>query len=288
MHLPHFPRLHLVSNLETSGLVGLPGAPRPVCLKERGTTWARVIAGSDTVPPILLLHGWSATADINWATSYHWLHGYSVVAIDHRGHGRGIRSKEPFSIDACADDAASLVETLGLGPVVAVGYSMGGPIALSMARRHPDKVVGLVAAATACRFGKGWIERIALHSIGTVGHLGRTVLHALQAHFPDLIGDIPASLIDEAAEIAEAAEDIACFDARPWAASLRLPAAVVRTTKDSLVPPAHQTELAELLGAQIFDVHADHGTALMPGRLGPTLRSAVESVVSAPATAQAA
>ena len=49
------------------------------------------------------------------------------MALDHRGHGRGIRSRRPFRLEDCADDAAALIDELGLGPVTAVGYSMGGP-----------------------------------------------------------------------------------------------------------------------------------------------------------------
>src|SRR5690349_23831945 len=43
----------------------------------------------------------------------------------------------------CADDAAALLETLGTGPVIAVGYSLGGPVAQLLWKRHPDLVSGL-------------------------------------------------------------------------------------------------------------------------------------------------
>ncbi len=59
---------------------------------------------------------------------------YSFVALDHRGHGRGLRAH--FTLEDAADDAAALVEQLGVGPVVLVGYSMGGPISLHLADRH--------------------------------------------------------------------------------------------------------------------------------------------------------
>ena len=55
---------------------------------------------------------------------------YSFVAVDHRGHGRGIRSDEHFRLEDAADDAAGVVRTLDCGPVIVVGYSMGGPLAL--------------------------------------------------------------------------------------------------------------------------------------------------------------
>ena len=75
-----------------------------------------------------------------------------MVALDHRGHGRGIRSRRPFHLEDCADDVAALTRELRLGPVTAVGYSMGGPIAQLLWRRHPEVVDGLVLCATAARF----------------------------------------------------------------------------------------------------------------------------------------
>ena len=42
-------------------------------------------------PPVLLLHGWMFSADLNWYMTYAPLDeaGYRVLAVDHRGHGRG-------------------------------------------------------------------------------------------------------------------------------------------------------------------------------------------------------
>ena len=57
---------------------------------------------------------------------------FRVIAMDHRGHGRGIRTFAPFRLADCADDAAGLLSELGIKKVIPVGYSMGGPIALLM------------------------------------------------------------------------------------------------------------------------------------------------------------
>ena len=72
-----------------------------------------------------------------------------MLAVDHRGHGRGLRSPEPFSLSDCAADAAALIAHLQIPPVLAVGYSMGGPIASLLARNHPEWVSGVVLGATA-------------------------------------------------------------------------------------------------------------------------------------------
>jgi pimeloyl-ACP methyl ester carboxylesterase len=127
----------------------LPGG-RYLDLEGRGTTFYRRVEGPAGAPTVLLLHGWTATSALNWYSSFGPLgERYGVVAIDHRGHGHGIRSDEPFTLEDCADDAAALVEALGLGPVIAVGYSMGGPIAQLLWRRHRELVAGLGRAGPA-------------------------------------------------------------------------------------------------------------------------------------------
>src|SRR6478609_7013330 len=88
----------------------VPPAPLPpgrtVTVPGRGEVFLRDTGGDG--PPLLLLHGWTASADLNWIRVYAPLAeaGYRVLAVDHRGHGRGIRSPAPFRLSDCAADAA--------------------------------------------------------------------------------------------------------------------------------------------------------------------------------------
>jgi len=133
---------------------------REIDLPGRGRSFVRIADGPPGAPTLLLLHGWTASADLNWFRCYGPLsRHFTVMAIDHRGHGRGIRSRRPFSLSACADDAAALVEELGIERVIAVGYSMGGPIAQLLWKRHPELVEGLVLCATSRNFGRSLPER---------------------------------------------------------------------------------------------------------------------------------
>src|SRR3954451_7543731 len=102
---------------------GMPNG-RHVELPGRGTTFLRE-AGPADAPTILLLHGWTANADLNWRSAYPALtERYHVIAPDHRGHARGVRDPERFRLEACADDAGALLETLGVAHATVVGYSM--------------------------------------------------------------------------------------------------------------------------------------------------------------------
>jgi len=127
---------------------------RRIDLLGRGATWAYDIAGPSGAPTLLLLHGLAATARLNWSTSFAALaRGFRVVALDHRGHGRGIRRIGAFKLEDCADDAAALADRLGVERVIPVGYSMGGAVAQLFWRRHPNRTAGLVLCATGARFG---------------------------------------------------------------------------------------------------------------------------------------
>jgi pimeloyl-ACP methyl ester carboxylesterase len=76
--------------------------------------------------------------------------GCRVVAPDLFGFGESVvpGDRSEYSIDRYADLVAALIGKLGLDPVVLVGLSMGGYIALAVARRHPEALGALVLADT--------------------------------------------------------------------------------------------------------------------------------------------
>ena len=125
---------------------GFPLPPgRRILLPGRGTTFMREVAGPPGAPTLMLLHGWIASGGLNWFQAFEPLsRHFRVIAPDLRGHGRGIRSWRHFRLTDCADDVAALVDRLDCGPVIAVGYSMGGPVAQLLWRRHAHLVSGHV------------------------------------------------------------------------------------------------------------------------------------------------
>src|SRR5918994_5708857 len=148
---------------DTIGKTGWPvGAPgRGVDLPRRGRTFVRERPGPDGAPVVVLLHGWTATATLNWAPVFEPLsHHFRVVALDHRGHGRGVRARSPFRLEDCADDVAALLGVLGVARCIAVGYSMGGAIAQLLWRRHADLVDGMVLCATSGSFRGSGPQRL--------------------------------------------------------------------------------------------------------------------------------
>jgi pimeloyl-ACP methyl ester carboxylesterase len=245
-------------------------------------------------PTLVLLHGWTASADLQWFTAYkHLGESYPFVAIDHRGHGRGIRSEEPFTLEAAADDAAAAIRALGITNVVAVGYSMGGPIAVLLWQRHRDLVKGLVLCATALEWSGTRAERLGWRAfLRTEGlmrsRLSRRLARRTIAWFarenPAILPWTPwlgAELRrGDPSAFVEAGRALSQYDARPFAHEVDVPTAVVLTMQDQLVGPAKQRVLAAAMRAHIVELAGDHLVNLADGdRFAAAVRAGVDAVV---------
>jgi 3-oxoadipate enol-lactonase len=266
---------------------------RTLMVPERGEFFLRDSGETDPGrPAVLLLHGWMVTADLNWYGAYDALvdAGYRVLALDHRGHGRGLRAMAPFRLADCAADAAAVLRQLGVAPAIVVGYSMGGVIAQVMARDHADVISGLVLSAT-CQHFQDPQTRRAWKWMGVVGiSLGLAPRQVYGAWFRS--AKIPLDkrtawwlselMRHQARDVAEAGRELGRFDSRPWLASLRrLPAALVLTTRDQMVAPAKQRELAQAAGATVVEVAIDHlEIADRADVYNPALISALETVAA--------
>ncbi|MDQ3680608.1 MAG: alpha/beta hydrolase [Actinomycetota bacterium] len=252
---------------------------RDLTLAGRGRTFVREVAGPPGAPTLLLLHGWMVTADLNWFTCFPALgERFRVVAVDHRGHGRGIRSWRPFRLEDCADDAAAVLDELGVGQVIPVGYSMGGAVAQLLWQRHPERVAGLVLCATSRSFS----AQVPGSQLWFAGLLGLS-LAARLAPKP-LLRQLLAKVVRRRAQrvidewgltelersdtptLLHAGWAIGRFRSEDWIPSLDVPAAVVVNTGDQVVSPQRQLGLAAAIpGATVHEVDAGH-TAVVTHR----------------------
>jgi 3-oxoadipate enol-lactonase len=220
---------------------------------------------------VFLLHGWTATADLNFFTCYSALgQHFRVIAIDHRGHGRGIRTSRPFRLSDCADDVAAVADQLGIDSFIPVGYSMGGTIAQLMWKRHRARVRGLVLCATSGYFASHTIEKRRFALLTTIMHASRVTPKPVRDWVSDRLFISRKTrvwekwAVDEVAShewrhVLEAGAALGRYDSRGWLGDVDVPVGVVVNDHDRVVRTKRQYELAAAIpGARVWEVDGDH------------------------------
>lgn len=109
---------------------------------------------------VLAIHGLTGHGKRWQALSEGHLPDVAMAAPDLLGHGRSPWSA-PWTIEANVAALATVIEEQADGPVVVVGHSFGGAIALNLAAACPDLVSGLVLLDPAVGLDGGWMAEIA-------------------------------------------------------------------------------------------------------------------------------
>jgi pimeloyl-ACP methyl ester carboxylesterase len=98
--------------------------------------------------PLLLLHGGLFSIGMFGPNLAILSAHRQVIAVDLHGHGRSTLGDRPISPIDMGDDMAAIIKQLGYRQVDALGYSLGGQVALRLAIQHPDTVRRLVLLST--------------------------------------------------------------------------------------------------------------------------------------------
>lgn len=219
--------------------------------------------GADRGEPILLIHGFASSHGTNWVFP-HWVKtlthdGRRVIAFDNRGHGRSGKPHDPaaYETSIMAEDAARLLDHLGIGRADVMGYSMGARISAFLALARPDLVRSVVF---------GGLGAHLVHGVG----LPANIAEAMEAPSLDALTDPIQRMFRAFAE--QGKNDLAALAAciRGTRQSLTVdevgrihcPALVAIGTKDDVAGDAH--DLARLLpDGEAFDIEGrDHNLAV--------------------------
>jgi pimeloyl-ACP methyl ester carboxylesterase len=220
---------------------------------------------------ILLIGGLGDHAEVWQAQIDEFSRDRRVIAIDNRGAGRSPLPAEGVSIGAMADDAAAVLDHLGIESAHVAGFSMGGAIAQELAIDHPSLVRSLVLNGTWAR-PDAYFRRMVGSWIAAARDAGsaRDLLEAFflwiytaRAHadgsvdrwIDETLGSPLAQRVDAFFATAQA-----CIDWRGTAEQLELvdaPALVIVGDDDIVCPPRYARELAAGL--------LDADLAILPG-----------------------
>jgi pimeloyl-ACP methyl ester carboxylesterase/DNA-binding CsgD family transcriptional regulator len=125
------------------------------CTASDGVQLAYARHGSG--PPLVRAGHWLTHLEFDWESPIwrHWLgelaRGHTVVRYDQRGCGLSDRDTTQLSIDVFVSDLEAVVDAAGLERFALLGISGGGPVAISYAVRHPERVTHLVLYGTYAR-----------------------------------------------------------------------------------------------------------------------------------------
>ncbi|MBA4862943.1 alpha/beta fold hydrolase [Streptomyces sp. PSKA54] len=224
-----------------------------------------------TGPGLLLAHGAGGGIEANYGPIMEGLTArHTVVGVDYPGAGATPKAQEPLDIDELADQLVAAADAEGLGTFAVSGYSLGGPVAIRLATRHPERVSSLVLSATFSHADTRTDLAVSLWQ-----HLFETGQHTVLAQYLNLmaLGE-PALNALTPAQVRAAAEQLATalpsgtgeqvdlvrrVDVRGDLADIAVPTLVVVTTADPLISPALQRELAAAIPtAEIAELPIGH------------------------------
>ncbi|HEU5149716.1 MAG TPA: alpha/beta hydrolase [Iamia sp.] len=273
--------------------VGMPPV-RTVARPDGGTTSVRADLGEagDERPAVLLVHGWTVTADTTFAPCYPALADrYRVVAPDLRGHGHSSPAPHGTRLEDLADDCAAVLDALAVERAIVVGYSLGGAVAQLLWLRHRERVAGLVVCSTARHFqtgpvgdlwyrGQSWIAPAVRAFPGPARARMQRAVHGKVGPGPyaawyrqELLRGDPPSLLRLGAALGR-------FRSNRWIGEVDVPAAAIVTTEDRTVPTRRQRGLAAAIpGCTVYEVAGPHNSAVsIPDVWVPQLRAALDGL----------
>lgn len=198
---------------------------------------------------ILLLHGFPFTSEM-WRPQLQALSGsYRVIVPDQRGFGASQTAQNDLTMAQLADDAAELIEALGLRRAVIAGLSMGGYVAFELFKRHRERVQALILSDTrpepdsdaargdrarmaqqAREEGSAAIASALLPML--LSSWTRAQKHDVEAFLRDIMESVRPDTM-EAALLGMANR----ADSRPLLAAIDVPTLVIVGAEDTLTPP---------------------------------------------------
>lgn len=257
----------------------LPGGAEVVLLAGDGGEPVRLAyrrwADRPGSPAVLLLHGSPGSSRDFSALAPLLADRFDLIAPDLPGFGASERDVPDYSIRAHAGYAAKLLRELGLERVHVVGFSMGGGVALELARLQPETIASMTLLSS---IGAQEFELLGSYHLNRAIHAAQlvciTLLHEAVPHF----GALDRFMLDR-----PYARNFLDTDQRPLRATLRrltVPTLILHGERDPLVPAAAAREHHRLVPqSELEMLDSDHFVVFRePERLVEPLARFLERV----------
>lgn len=209
--------------------------------------------------PLLLIYGLAGRGN-GWKFQTESLSPhFKTITFDNRGVGETDQPIEIYSLAQMSDDAAGLLDALGIESAYVFGISMGGMIAQEFALRHPQRVRKLALGCTHCGIkhcepSPAWVTEIfkslpgkpreqVVRECTPINYSPHT-----QQHRPELIESMVPLFVDNRQRLHGYVNQINAvwaFDAFDRLPQISTPTLVMTGKDDVLVPPANSKTLAE-------------------------------------------
>ena len=213
---------------------------------------------SAAMPTLVLLHAFPLDRTM-WEPQLAGLAGKArILAVDLPGFGESPATPAPLTVDSAADAVADFLVTIGFaGRVVVGGLSMGGYVAMAFARRHPDRLAGLILADTKSEPDDDTARQGRAKMIALANEAGPASV--IEQMLPRLLSESTRmeqpEVVDSVRQIASRQSAVAVVaaltalrdrpDATPGLDTVTVPTLILVGEHDSVTPPPLATSMGE-------------------------------------------
>ena len=208
---------------------------------------------------------------------------HQVIVFDNRGSGLTESSSAAFTMATLSDDAAGLLQALGIRKAQVVGWSMGGNVAQEFALRHPEKVGALVLMSTYMKTPDRarFVLDAMIHSAREGASMETFMMmmqawcspnRAFEGKHASWTKVASGDHLSSVEGFARQKKALDAFDTQSRARAISLPTLVVHGTEDIMVPPQFGQELAaQIAGSDLHWVTGAGHFLPASGWTGPVL-----------------
>jgi 3-oxoadipate enol-lactonase len=221
-------------------------------------------------PPLVFLHGFPLCRGAWQKQMDAFGFSHRVIAPDLRGFGNSEAASGPTTMTQYAADVHALLQQLGTGPVVLIGHSMGGYVALAFAHQFPEMLRGLVLVST--KAGQDTAKAAAVRRATAEKVKAEGVQGVVEAMAPKMLvaGNRDERMAEEVRAFMAASEAAGVIgallgmaerpDATEMLSQIMVPTLVITGAEDTVIPPSESDKLVQAIrGAQLSVIpHAGH------------------------------